>query len=139
MSNSIRRRRRLRGKRKALRRDALITWDALKRTREQKSYDKLLLPLMRKIMPATIARDLVAVQPMIIPEEVFENAANGTHPVLKYRYAEHDGTKKEISEQRKRERKAKKKGYTSRRERARMAKAERMLNEFKDGFLGGED
>lgn len=139
MSTSIRRRRRHRGKRKALRRDALVTWDALKRTREQKSYDKLLIPMIRKVMPAMIAKDLVAVQPMVIPEEVFEDAAKGIHPVLKYRYPEHDSTKKEISEQRKAERKAKKKGYTSRRERARMAKAERLLDEYKAGFLDGED
>lgn len=112
---TIRRKRRQRGKRKALRREALKTWARLVQTATPpREYDPLagigvILPLIRNIMPNTIAQDIVGVQPMTAPTGMFGDSASGIEPVT-VRYRHGNRTKKEISEQRKKERKEKKRG-----------------------------
>jgi len=68
---SVRRRRRQRGKRKALRKESLETWNKLTNVSPPlpPEYDwddlgAILMPLMRRIAPVMIADDLVGVQPM---------------------------------------------------------------------------
>ena len=124
---SIRRKQRQRGKRKEIRREALKTWDRLAQTAQPpRKYDSfpsmssVIIPTIRRVIPNTIAKDLVGVQPMMVPPGMIGNAASGVEPVsFHYRY-DTDGnrTKKEISEQRKKERKAKKRnGVFGKRER----------------------
>jgi len=121
---TIRRKRRQRGKRKELRREALKTWARLTYVDKPRQYDGLpsfgsiVMPMVRRIMPSVIARDLVGVQPMTMPSGMFGDISGGVEPTFSYRYdTDDDKTKKEISEQRKAERKAKKReSLASRRE-----------------------
>jgi len=114
---SIRRKRRQRGKRKELRREALKTWDRLTCVDKPRQYagfpgfGSVVIPMVRRIMPSVIAKDLVGVQPMTAPAGMMGDISAGIAPTFTYRY-DTDGnrTKKEISEQRKKERKAKKRG-----------------------------
>ena len=114
---SIRRKRRQRGKRKALRIEALKTWERLSSTSVTKPVTGFpgLISMVRRTMPSTIASTLVGVQPMSMPACMIGNVVNGIEPV-RFRY---DKSKKTISEQRKKERAAKK------RKRSNVAKAQR--------------
>ena len=134
---SIRRKQRQRGKLKELRRKALKTWDRLTQTDEpEKSpetvhFSGVLLPRIRKVMPSVIARDLVGVQPLSAPAGMFGDNSSGIEPTFVCRRGYNYGqSKKEISEQRKAERKIKKREKSaSRRESNGMEKAE--YSEFK--------
>ena len=108
---SIRRKRRQRGKRKVLRREALKTWEALCKPRPAPPTDfpSVIIPMVRRIMPSTIAHELVGVQPMAVPHGMFGDSASGIEPVT-VRYSHGNRTKKEISKQRKAQRKEKKRG-----------------------------
>lgn len=106
---SIRRKRRQRGKHKELRREAQKTFDALQRPAvdsdeaEWNDLQKIVLPMIRRIMPATIAEELVSVQPMSQP---WGDAANGVEPAFKFNYRQSNKAK---ADERKRNRIAKKK------------------------------
>ncbi|RKZ78056.1 MAG: hypothetical protein DRQ35_06585 [Gammaproteobacteria bacterium] len=106
---SIRRKRRQRGKRKELRIEALKTWARLAQTdMPPRKYDPLanvssiILPIVRRAMPSLIANELVGVQPMM------GDYSAGIAPTFNYRYSYGNRTKKEISQQRKKERTIKK-------------------------------
>ena len=111
---TIRRKRRQRGKRKALRREALKTWARLTQTAQPpQEYDPLagigvIFPVIRNVMPRLIAEELVGVQPLAAPTGMFHDMSGGIEPTFTMRHRYGNRTQKEISEQRKKERKAKK-------------------------------
>jgi len=114
---SIRRKRRQRGRRKALHQAALETWSRLtqidKPVAPRQACAGITLSLIRWMWPRTIANSLVGVQPMTMPANMISNTASGTEPTFKYRDSYENRTKKEIQEQRKKERKNKKRKSSS--------------------------
>jgi len=117
---SIRRKRRQRGKAKALRRklqkEATLTWEALIRANlpAPTKYPGVLIPIIRNVMPSVIAHDLVGVQPMQAPVGI---------ELPEWRFS-HGFEEKKAPRQRKKEK------ADARRERIRMEKIMRQLKEI---------
>jgi len=66
------------------------------------NVSSIILPIVRRAMPSLIANELVGVQPMT------GDYSAGIAPTFNYRYSYGNRTKKEISQQRKKERTIKK-------------------------------
>ena len=100
---SIRRKRRQRGKRKELRREALKTWEALN-SKPKPTPERIIIPLIRNVMPNVIAWNLVGVQPMMIG-----NSTPGVEPTHYFssRYSD-EVEEKQTPYQRKKQRKLEK-------------------------------
>jgi hypothetical protein len=106
-SNHKRARYRRRGKRKESIREALKIWDKLKHKQLPQdegglTVPSVIIPLIRKFVPKSIAADIVGVQPMQMP--------TGYEDKINVRYSDGIKTKKEQAAERKAQRKAKKAG-----------------------------
>lgn len=101
--SSIRRKRRQRGKAKALRKEALTTWERLNHVAAKPKTKSLesIIPLIRVVTPNMIAQEIVSVQPMQAPAGMFHDTSNGVESILKER---HDIKEKKTPQQRKKER-----------------------------------
>lgn len=122
MMSSIRRKRRQRGKRKALRKEALKTWEALTRDHTPTpdwEPSSILMPLIRRAVPTMIANELVGVQPMQIPEGMISD--------IDWRF-------KYVVEKEKTPRQRKKEKADARRERKRMEKIMQRIRKIGSGY-----
>lgn len=56
-------------------------WEKLTHVEQPDKYDSIIIPMIRRVMPTMIAKDLVSVQPMALPHDMFGNTTVGIEPI----------------------------------------------------------